>query len=143
MAGSVHNNWHCDPLRLLLHKNLSQPWFEPFAGPPKSSLPQSMVLHREGLKHVIRRDVHDRADIWFIKEDGSNFGEVIEDLLGVITGEGFRVLDQFVDPNEASRMVRSGRLMPRPDSPGANELVSAARSFIAEQARSDHLSAER
>src|SRR5690348_1728037 len=66
--------WHC-ALSRQLRKTLDQPWFHPFAE-ARPNLPSPMRMHREGLMHVSRREVHDRDDIWFIKKDGSNLDEV-------------------------------------------------------------------
>jgi hypothetical protein len=83
------------------------------------------------LKQVLRRDVHDRPDIWFIKEDGSNVGEVMDDLVDAIEGDGLSVLERFHDPNAVIKMVRAGELGARPDSPAANQLARAARDYLA------------
>lgn len=122
--------WHCDPLKIGLEKSIDQPWFRPFSAPPNPRLPRSMVLHREGLMKVVRRDIHDRPGVWFVKEDGSNIAEVMEDLLRVITTEGLRMLDALTDPMAAMQMVQAGRLTPRPGSPAARDLVQAARKFL-------------
>lgn len=122
--------WHCDPLSIRLEKNINQPWFRPFSAPPNPYLPRSMVLHREGLMKVLRRDVHDRPDVWFVKEDGSNIAQVMEDLLRVTTSEGLRMLDALTDPTAAIQMVQAGRLTPRPGSPAAIDLIRAARKFL-------------
>jgi len=128
--------WHCQ-LQWGLRKSLSQPWFQPFAELERD-LPPTFALHREGLKQVLRRDVHDRPDIWFIKEDGSNIDEVMDDLLAAIEGEGLAVLARFNDPNSVIRMALAGELGPRPGSPAANQLIRGARDFLA--ANPDHLS---
>ena len=121
--------WHCQ-LQWGLRKSLSQPWFHPFAEPARD-LPPSFALHREGLKQVLRRDIHDRPDIWFIKEDGSNIDEVMDDLIDAIEGEGLAVLARFHDPNAVIKMALAGELGSRPPSPASNELVRAARDFLA------------
>lgn len=121
--------WHCQ-LQWGLRKSLSQPWFHPFAEPQRG-LPRGFALHREGLKQVLRRDVHDRPDIWFIKHDGSNVDAVMDDLLAAIEGEGLAVLQRFHDPNAVIKMTLAGELGPNPGSPAANELIRAARDFLA------------
>jgi hypothetical protein len=128
--------WHCQ-LQWGLRKTLSQPWFHPFAEPHRD-LPRSFALHQEGLKQVLRRDVHDRSDIWFIKEDGSNVDEVMDDLITAIAGEGLAVLAQLHDPNAVIKMALAGELGSRPPSPASNELIRAARDFLA--ANPDRLS---
>jgi len=40
--------------------------------------------NREGLKQVIRRDRHDREEIWFVLADSSNLVAMVEDALAVI-----------------------------------------------------------
>ncbi len=128
--------WHCQ-LQLGLRKSLSQPWFHPFAEPQRN-LPRSFALHREGLNQVLRRDVHDRSDIWFIKDDGSNVDAVMGDLLAAIEGEGLAVLQRFHDPNAVIKMALAGELGASPGSPAAKEVIRAARDFLA--ANPDRLS---
>jgi hypothetical protein len=48
----------------------------------------SLRLHREGLKKVVRRDTHDRADTWYVRPDGSNLEECLEDALQATREEG-------------------------------------------------------
>ena len=79
---------------------------------------------------VLRRDVHDRPDVWFVREDGSNLGEVISDLLAVIEGEGLAMLQQFSNPEAVIGLVQSGKLICRPESPVAKELVGQARAYL-------------
>jgi hypothetical protein len=38
---------------------------------------------------VVRRDRHDREDIWFVLADGSNVVAMVEDALEAIRREGF------------------------------------------------------
>jgi|GEM_PF-6618151 len=80
--------------------------------------------------HISRREVHDRDDIWFIKEDGSNLDEVIHDLLQVIKRVGLPALDTYSDPAAVIHLVNSGGIMARPGSPAANEVVRAARAQL-------------
>jgi hypothetical protein len=49
-----------------------------------------MLVHREGLMQVIRRDAHDRPDIWFVRVDGSNLDESISDLVRVVVAHAVR-----------------------------------------------------
>jgi hypothetical protein len=118
--------WDCQ-LMLALTKTLSQPWFHPFSAPLRSGLPRSQQLHREGLMRVLRRDVHDRNDIWFVREDGSNLSEVVMDLLSVLERDGLRMLDRFHDPCSVIDMVEAGDLAPRPGSPAALDIIDKAR----------------
>jgi hypothetical protein len=73
--------WHCR-LQSGLAKTLDQPWFRPFSAPPNPRLPASFRKHREGLMRVMRRDTHDRPDIWYVREDGANLAENVHDLVG-------------------------------------------------------------
>lgn len=77
---------------------------------------------------VLRRDVHDRPDVWFVKEDGSYLIEVMSDLLTVIEGKGLTMLQQFSNPEAVIGLVQSGKLICRPGSPVANELLGQARA---------------
>jgi len=79
--------YQCVPHRRRLAKSLAQPWFKPFSKDTRRWLP-SLRLHREGLKKVIRRDTHDRADTWFVLPDGSNLEQCIADALRAIREEG-------------------------------------------------------
>jgi hypothetical protein len=122
--------WHCDPLHWGIRKTLSQPWFHPFAQSPQPNVLPGIARHREGMMKVLRRDVHDRPDVWFVREDGSNLGEVISDLLAVIEGEGLAMLQQFSNPEAVIGLVQSGKLICRPESPVAKELVGQARAYL-------------
>jgi hypothetical protein len=122
--------WNCD-LQRTLNKTLSQPWFTPFSRPPAETTPRSFLLHREGLKRVLRRDTHDRPDVWFVKDDGSNLDEVIQDLLHVVTSVGLPLLDAFHDPAAVIEMAEGGELNASPDSYAARDLVDQARRALA------------
>jgi len=71
-------------------------------------------------------------------DTGSNVDEVIDDLLAAIKVEDLGVLQRFHDPNAAIRMALAGELAAHPGSPAANELIRAARNFLA--TNPDHLS---
>jgi hypothetical protein len=118
--------WHCS-LRATLSKRLAQPWFEPFRTVP-GRMTEPQQLHYDGLKRVVRSDVHDRPDIWFVREDGGNLVEVLEDLTGVLVGDGLSALAAFHDPGSVTRMVHEGRLGCRPGSPAATAIARAARA---------------
>jgi Domain of unknown function (DUF4304) len=79
--------YECVPHRRRLEKSLAQPWFQPFRGDTRR-WPLSLRLHREGLRKVLRSDTHDRRDTWFVKPDGSNVEECIEDALRALREEG-------------------------------------------------------
>lgn len=80
--------WQCGHRRRL-EKLIPQPWFEPFSRRDASRWPRGLLLHREGLKRVIRADRHDRPDTWFVLPDGANLGEVLDDALRAIREDGF------------------------------------------------------
>ena len=109
--------YQCEPHRRGLTKSLSQPWFKPFSSDARRWLP-SLRLHREGLRKVFRHDTHDRADIWFVRADGSNLEECLADALQVIRDEG---LPWF----EATRRER--RAPARPPSAETEALRQALR----------------
>ena len=89
--------WQCEPFVHRLSKALAQPWFRPFKR-PAASLVKPMRIHREGLEQIFRTDVHDRRDVWFVLEDGSNLDLVIEDLVAVVSTVGLPMLSRFHDP---------------------------------------------
>ena len=118
--------WDC-PLMRGLHKTISQPWFTPFSRPPSQTSPLSFRLHREALMRVLRRDVHDRPDVWFVRKDGTNLVEVVADLRSVFLSEGLATLEQWRDPCAVIAQVRAGALSFGPDSPVAQRVVDSAR----------------
>lgn len=125
--------WHCE-LRKTLSKSLRQPWFRPFSAPVNPRLAPGMLGHREGLKGVIRGDAHDRADTWFVRDDGSNLDEDIVDLLAAVETEGLPLLETFHDPCAVARILRAEELWIVPSSPAGQELIAAALDACAEGA---------
>lgn len=121
--------WSSD-LRTSLHKTLSQPWFAPFAHQPAPTTPLSFLVHREGLKRVLRRDTHDRSDIWYVLDDGTNLDVVVDDLVDVVLSVGLPRLDAFHQPAAVIAMVEAGELDARPGSPVAWNLVDQARRLL-------------
>jgi len=117
--------WECE-LKMQLFKTLPQPWFQPFVSPVRGNMPESFVKHRQGLMAVLRRDVHDRTDIWFVREDGANLAECVADLLLVIERDGLPLLQRLHDPCAVAEVVRDGQLSIRPDSPVGGDLLRAA-----------------
>jgi hypothetical protein len=105
------------PHRLGLEKSLEQPWFTPFTRDTRT-WPLPLRRHRKGLQRVFRHDQHDRADIWFVLEDGSNLGECLEDALRAIRADGLPWL-------EATR--RDRRAPPRPPSAQTEGLRQSLR----------------
>lgn len=61
---------------------------EPFSSQGSWRWPLGLRKHREGLRHVVRRDRHDREGIWFVLSDGSNIVDMVEDARAAITNEG-------------------------------------------------------
>jgi hypothetical protein len=118
--------WDCR-LQVRLEKTLSQPWFEPFSAPPSSTLPASVLAHRRALRTVIRKDRHDRSDIWFVRDDGTNLDEVIEDLCHVTDRVAIPWLDRLHDPCQVIELVLDGTLAD-PDSLAGWEILEAART---------------
>jgi hypothetical protein len=98
--------WDCG-LKITLEKTLAQPWFTPFADGIHAATP-SMRAHLAGLAAVVRRDRHDRPDIWFVREDGSNLSETVADLRAVVAAVGLPMLDRFHDPCDVMELVRAG-----------------------------------
>ena len=116
-------------LKVRLTKTLSQPWFAPFASPPKPMTLPAFLAHRRGLQAVLRTDRHDRPDIWYVKDDGSNLGEVVADLWHVTQSVGLPALDRMHDPCQVIEMVMDRTLVSDPESPVARYILAAARSL--------------
>ena len=79
--------YECEPHRKRLDKSLSQPWFEPYKSDPRRWLP-SVRRHKAGLKKVLRTDIHDRPDTWFVLPDGANLSECLDDALRALHQDG-------------------------------------------------------
>jgi len=126
-GGRARPRYYQCELHVSLHKTLLQPWFRPFSRAPSPSTPRSFLEHRLGLQAVLRSDVHDRSDIWFVKDDGSNLGEVVADLWQVTSAVGLPALARMHDPCQVIDMIQAGALLPDPDSPAGQEIVEAAR----------------
>jgi hypothetical protein len=100
------HHWDCE-LDMSLSKTLAQPWFVPFSRGITAATP-SMRAHQEGLAAVLRRDRHDRPDIWFVREDGSNLAENAADLRDVVSGVGLSMLERFHDPCAVRDLLEAG-----------------------------------
>ena len=123
--------WHCDPFNRAMNKTIGQPWFRPFAEPaPRSMLP-SFRLHREGLMRVLRRDVHDCRDIWYVREDGSNLDEDLRDMTAVVMSEGLAYLSTIHDPVGVLGLLERGDIGNR-DSPRSFYLSETIREYLLE-----------
>jgi hypothetical protein len=117
-------------LQFGIEKTLHQPWFEPFANPPAPTTPAPILIHREALKQVIRRDRHDRPDIWFVLPDGSNLDEVAGDLATAVLTQAIPLLDRMHEPCELLGLIEGGRFV-RVDSPVGRDLANKARQVCA------------
>jgi hypothetical protein len=126
--------WDCG-LQITLNKTLSQPWFTPFATAPSPQMPPAMLAHREGLMQVLRRDTHDRPDIWFVRADGSNFDEVIADLWAVTASVAIPTLARFHRPCDVIDLVMDRTIVSDPGSPAAREILHAARRVCPDSSR--------
>jgi hypothetical protein len=124
--------WHCHPFYRTMIKTLSQPWFRPFSAPLDRRMQRSFRLHREALSKLIDRSVHDVPDIWFMRDDGSNLIENVNDMTSVVLTSGLDLLDRFHDPRDALRLIDSGSLL-NPDSPHADDLRVAINAYLAVQ----------
>ena len=120
--------WNC-PLNFTAHKTISQPWFQAFAHEPSPSMTDAARKHREGLRAVLRADVHERPDIWYVLEDGSNLDEVVADLLQVVLST-LPDLASLRDPCLTSARLKSGEFT-NPESPHGSELIEAADTACA------------
>jgi hypothetical protein len=109
-----------------MSKSLRQPWFRPFHAPANPRSTPSMLRHREGLMQVVRSDAHDRADTWFVRDDGSNLEENIADLLAAVEAEGLPLLETLHDPCAVVKTVRAEMLWIKPGSPAGEQLIAAA-----------------
>lgn len=117
--------WTC-PLTVTINKNTAQPWFQAFVNDPAKPLTDAAVKHREGLRQVLRTDVHDRPEIWYVLEDGSNLSGVVQDLTDAVMS-ALPDLLTLRDPCIAATRVERGEFG-SPASPRASELVEAANA---------------
>jgi hypothetical protein len=117
-------------LQFRVEKTIHQPWFEPFANPPVPVTPEPLLVHREALRQVLRRDRHDRPDIWYVLPDGSNLEEVMSDLTTAVLTQAIPLLDRMHDPCELLRLIEAARFV-RVDSPVGRDLADTARQACA------------
>ena len=122
--------WHCDPFKHFLSKRLEQPWFRPFSEPRDQRMLPSFRLHREALKRLIDPRVRDRQDTWYMRDDGTNLDENLEDVTGVVLSAGLDFVDALHDPRRAFALVEAGTLL-SPTSPRAHELEGAIEEYLA------------
>jgi hypothetical protein len=128
--------WHCDPFRRSIEKTLAQPWFRPFSEPRDNRKLPSSRLHREALKGLVRREVHDRPEIWYMRDDSSNLDENVGDMTTVVLTSGLDLLDSFHDPARVRELIESGWLV-NATSPRARELLAAIDEYAATDRRAD------
>jgi hypothetical protein len=131
-GGRLAPHYWQTPLSRRLAKTLPQPWFRPFSAPVAGGLPPSFALHRAGLRSVIRSDVHDRRDTWFVRDDGSNLDEVLDDLSAVLLRDGLPALAAFRDPAAVTRMVAAGELRFSETTPIGRDLIAEAKRHLGE-----------
>jgi hypothetical protein len=87
-------------------------------------------LHRDALRRLVDRSVHDVPDIWYIRADGSNLDENLLDLTKVVLSTGLDRLDQFHDPRRLYEMIENGSLL-NADSPRAESLKAMIEAYLA------------
>lgn len=133
MPKSRPHYWDTD-LHFAIEKTLHQPWFEPFANPPAPTTPKPILIYREGLKKVLRRDRHDRPDIWYVLPDGSNLDEVMTDVTTAVIAQAIPLLDRMHDPCDLLGLIQAGRFV-NVDSPVGRDLIDAARNACASGSR--------
>jgi hypothetical protein len=121
--------WDCDPLSRAMRKTLSQPWFRPFGEARDKRMLPSFRLHRDALKRLVDRSVHDVAEIWFMRDDGSNLDENLRDMTAVVMSDGLDLLDRFHDPRQVLELIDSGQLLV-PTSPRAHELRATIEEYL-------------
>ena len=78
---------------------------------------------------VLRRDVHDRPDIWYVREDGSNLDEDFRDMTAVIMSEGLAFLSTIHDPVGVLSLLERGDIGNR-DSPRSFYLAESIRDYV-------------
>lgn len=122
--------WHCDPFRKFMRKSIPQPWFRPFSQPRDKRTLRSFRLHRDALRRLVDRSVHDVPEIWFMREDGSNLDENVADLTRVVLSRGLDLLDEYHDPRRVLASIESGALLSAA-SPHAHSLMNDIEAYLA------------
>jgi hypothetical protein len=122
--------WHCEPFRASMTKSLAQPWFRAFSAPADDRRPPSFRLHDDALRKLTSRAVHDVPDIWYMRDDGSNLNENLQDMTTVVLTTGLDLLDQWREPERVIALLETDRLLP-PDSPQAFYLKEAIQEYLA------------
>jgi hypothetical protein len=121
--------WHCDPFNQSMEKTLSQPWFRSFSRPMNQSRPLAFRLHEEALRRLTSRATHDRPDVWYLREDGSNLDDNLRDMTRVVLTVGLELLDQWNDPRRVLEQLE-GKRQSAPESPGDFYLREAIQDYL-------------
>ena len=90
----------------------------------------SFRLHREALKQLVDRSVHDQPEIWYMRDDGSNLDDNVHDLTTVVLSDGLDLVDRYHDPNRVIEMIDDGSLL-NPESPRAFYLRQDIVDYLA------------
>jgi hypothetical protein len=126
--------WNCDPFSQSLQKTIAQPWFQPFSEPCDNRVLPSIRLHRDALRKLVNQAVHDVPNIWYMRDDGANLDENLQDLTNVVLTAGMDLLDQWHDPELVLDLIESGRLL-NAESPRAYYLSESIRDYLAASSR--------
>jgi hypothetical protein len=126
--------WDCDPFSRPLTKTIPQPWFRPFSEPMRDGGLPSIRLHRDALRGLVDRAVHDRPEIWYMRTDGSNLDENLHDMTTVVLTVGLDLLGQWHDPEAVLEQIETGELLGAA-SPRAFYLAEAIREHLARTSR--------
>ena len=123
--------WHCHPFSRSLPKRVSQPWFRPFTGSRHRRTLPSLVAHRDALRTLVDRRVHDVPEIWYMRDDGTNLDENLHDLTAVVLSDGLDFTEQFHDPGGILALIENGSFV-EPTSALAYRLREAIDAYVPE-----------
>lgn len=126
--------WDCDPFNRSLRKTIPQPWFRPFSEPANDRVLPSIRLHRDALRRLVNRAVHDVPEIWYMRKDGSNLEENLHDLTTVVLTTGLDILDRWHDAEQVLEQIQTGMLL-NPESPRAYYLSESIKAYLARTSR--------
>jgi len=122
--------WHCEPFRVQMRKTLTQPWFRAFSDPADDRRPRSFRLHEDALRELTSRAAHDVPETWYMRDDGSNLAENVQDMTTVVLTVGLDLLDQWSEPDRVLELLGTDVLIPA-DSPQAFYLREAIQEYVA------------
>jgi hypothetical protein len=122
--------WDCDPFNQSLRKTIAQPWFRPFSEPRNTRMLPSIRLHRDALRRLVNRAVHDVPDIWYMWDDGANLDENLQDLTNAVLTAGIDLLEQWHDPERVLDLIESGQFL-NAGSPQAYYLSESIKEYLA------------